>query len=142
MNENNISIKNDFFDFTQELFQQIDNTEISLHNETCYLIKESWINEFINNENMNDNKFPKFLYEFKDIIECIGNNEKFKFVNKQFINNYYNEKELKNVKLIKYYVGNNNIIIEFEKDKENKALLIKNFREEEDEIESKSYFIK
>jgi hypothetical protein len=40
MNENNISIKNDFFEFTEELFQQIEETEISLDNETCYLIKE------------------------------------------------------------------------------------------------------
>ena len=141
MNENNISIKNDFFEFTEDIFQQIEETEISLDNETCYLIKESWINKFINDKNKIDIKFPQFLYDFKDIISCIRENQKFNFVKKQFINNYYSEKELKNTKFIKYYTGNNNIIIEFEKDKENKALLIKNFSEEEDEIESKSYLI-
>ena len=68
MNENNISIKNDFFNFTEELFQQIEDTEISLNNEECYLIKESWINKFISDENIKPNKFPEFIYDFNDII--------------------------------------------------------------------------
>ena len=75
MNENNISIKNDFFEFTEELFQQIEETEISLDNEICYLIKESWINKFINDKNKIDIKFPQFLYDFKDIISCIRDNQ-------------------------------------------------------------------
>ena len=141
MNENNISIKNDFFEFTEELFQQIEETEISLDNETCYLIKESWINKFINDKNKIDIKFPQFLYDFKDIISCIRDNQKFNFVKKQFINNYYSEKELKNTKFIKYYTGNNNIIIEFEKNKENRALMIRNFTKEENKIENKSFII-
>ena len=141
MNENNISIKNDFFEFTEELFQQIEETEISLDNETCYLIKESWIKKFINDKNKIDIKFPQFLYDFKDIISCIRDNQKFNFVKKQFINNYYSEKELKNTKFIKYYTGNNNIIIEFEKNKENRALMIRNFTKEENKIENKSFII-
>ena len=141
MNENNISIKNDFFEFTEELFQQIEETEISLDNETCYLIKESWINKFINDKNKIGIKFPQFLYDFKDIISCIRDNQKFNFVKKQFINNYYSEKELKNTKFIKYYTGNNNIIIEFEKNKENRALMIRNFTKEENKIENKSFII-
>ena len=141
MNENNISIKNDFFEFTEELFQQIEETEISLDNETCYLIKESWINKFINDKNKIDIKFPQFLYDFKDIISCIRDNQKFNFVKKQFINNYYSEKELKNTKFIKYYTGNNNIIIEFEKNKEKRALMIRNFTKEENKIENKSFII-
>ena len=141
MNENNISIKNDFFEFTEELFQQIEETEISLDNEICYLIKESWINKFINDKNKIDIKFPQFLYDFKDIISCIRDNQKFNFVKKQFINNYYSEKELKNTKFIKYYTGNNNIIIEFEKNKENRALMIRNFTKEENKIENKSFII-
>ena len=141
MNENNISIKNDFFEFTEELFQQIEETEISLDNETCYLIKESWIKKFINDKNKIDIKFPQFLYDFKDIISCIRDNQKFNFVKKQFINNYYSEKELKNAKFIKYYTGNNNIIIEFEKNKEKRALMIRNFTKEENKIENKSFII-
>ena len=141
MNENNISIKNDFFEFTEELFQQIEETEISLDNETCYLIKESWIKKFINDKNKIDIKFPQFLYDFKDIISCIRDNQKFNFVKKQFINNYYSEKELKNTKFIKYYTGNNNIIIEFEKNKEKRALMIRNFTKEENKIENKSFII-
>ena len=141
MNENNISIKNDFFEFTEELFQQIEETEISLDNEICYLIKESWINKFINDKNKIDIKFPQFLYDFKDIISCIRDNQKFNFVKKQFINNYYSEKELKNTKFIKYYTGNNNIIIEFEKNKEKQALMIRNFTKEENKIENKSFII-
>ena len=141
MNENNISIKNDFFEFTEELFQQIEETEISLDNEICYLIKESWINKFINDKNKIDIKFPQFLYDFKDIISCIRENQKFNFVKKQFINNYYSEKELKNTKFIKYYTGNNNIIIEFEKNKEKRALMIRNFTKEENKIENKSFII-
>ena len=141
MNENNISIKNDFFEFTEELFQQIEETEISLDNEICYLIKESWIKKFINDKNKIDIKFPQFLYDFKDIISCIRDNQKFNFVKKQFINNYYSEKELKNTKFIKYYTGNNNIIIEFEKNKEKRALMIRNFTKEENKIENKSFII-
>ena len=141
MNENNISIKNDFFEFTEELFQQIEETEISLDNEICYLINESWINKFINDKNNIDIKFPQFLYDFKDIISCIRDNQKFNFVKKQFINNYYSEKELKNTKFIKYYTGNNNIIIEFEKNKEKRALMIRNFTKEENKIENKSFII-
>ena len=141
MNENNISIKNDFFEFTEDIFQQIEETEISLDNEICYLIKESWINKFINDKNKIDIKFPQFLYDFKDIISCIRDNQKFNFVKKQFINNYYSEKELKNAKFIKYYTGNNNIIIEFEKNKENRALMIRNFTKEENKIENKSFII-
>ena len=141
MNENNISIKNDFFEFTEDIFQQIEETEISLDNETCYLIKESWINKFINDKNKIDIKFPQFLYDFKDIISCIRDNQKFNFVKKQFINNYYSEKELKNTKFIKYYTGNNNIIIEFEKNKEKRALMIRNFTKEENKIENKSFII-
>ena len=141
MNENNISIKNDFFEFTEDIFQQIEETEISLDNEICYLIKESWINKFINDKNKIDIKFPQFLYDFKDIISCIRDNQKFNFVKKQFINNYYSEKELKNTKFIKYYTGNNNIIIEFEKNKENRALMIRNFTKEENKIENKSFII-
>ena len=141
MNENNISIKNDIFDLTEELFQQIEDNEITLDNENCYLIKESWINEFISNENINSSKFPQFIYSFKDIISCIRNNQKFKFVNKQFFYNYYTKKDLKNVKFIKYYTGHNSIIIEVEEDKENKALLIRNFNEEEKGIESCSFVI-
>ena len=141
MNENNISIKNDFFEFTEELFQQIEETEISLDNEICYLIKESWIKKFINDKNKIDIKFPQFLYDFKDIISCIRENQKFNFVKKQFINNYYSEKELKNTKFIKYYTGNNNIIIEFEKNKEKRALMIRNFTKEENKIENKSFII-
>ena len=141
MNENNISIKNDFFEFTEELFQQIEETEISLDNEICYLIKESWINKFINDKNKIDIKFPQFLYDFKDIISCIRDNQKFNIIKKQFINNYYSEKELKNTKFIKYYTGNNNIIIEFEKNKEKRALMIRNFTKEENKIENKSFII-
>ena len=141
MNENNISIKNDFFEFTEELFQQIEETEISLDNEICYLINESWINKFINDKNNIDIKFPQFLYDFKDIISCIRDNQKFNIIKKQFINNYYSEKELKNAKFIKYYTGNNNIIIEFEKNKEKRALMIRNFTKEENKIENKSFII-
>ena len=141
MNENNISIKNDFFNFTEELFQQIEDTEISLNNEECYLIKESWINKFISDENIKPNKFPEFIYDFKDIISCVLNNQNFKIVNKELMHNFYNEKDLKNVKYIKYYTGNNNIILEFEKDKENKAILIMDFNDEGKEIKSKSYII-
>ena len=141
MNENNISIKNDFFEFTEELFQQIEETEISLDNEICYLIKESWIKKFINDKNNIDIKFPQFLYDFKDIISCIRDNQKFNIIKKQFINNYYSEKELKNAKFIKYYTGNNNIIIEFEKNKEKRALMIRNFTKEENKIENKSFII-
>ena len=141
MNEKNInSIINDLNEFTENLLEQITDREISLENEACYLVKESWYNEFVENENINQINFPEFIYDFNDIISCIQNEQKFKFICKKFFHQLYNKKDLKNTKFINYYTGNNSIIIELEKNKENKALLIKNYTEE-NEIKKNAYII-
>ena len=136
MNENNRNIlKNDLLDFNEDLLQKIEDTEVSLENEACYLIKESWYNKFIEIGNHESIKFPEFIYNFNDIISCLKNNKDFKFVNEEFINQLYSKKELRNTKFIKYYTGNNSIIIEFEKNKDNKALLIRDFTNENEIIQ-------
>ena len=141
MNEKNInSIINDLNEFSENLLEQITDREISLENEACYLVKESWYNEFIENENINQINFPEFIYDFNDIISCIQNEQKFKFICKKFFYQLYNKKDLKNTKFINYYTGNNSIIIELEKNKENKALLIRNYTEE-NEIMKNAYII-
>ena len=78
-----ILIKKEYYDFNKKLSNNIKKTTISLENEECYLIEESWNNELIkyfdkyNNykeENKNNNikdyldflpeKAPKFLMIF------------------------------------------------------------------------------
>ena len=141
MNEKNInSIINDLNEFSENLLEQITDREISLENKTCYLVKEIWYNEFVENENINQVNFPEFIYDFNDIISCIQNEQKFKFICKKFFHQLYNKKDLKNTKFINYYTGDNSIIIELEKNKENKALLIKNYTEE-NEIKKNAYII-
>ena len=141
MNEKNLTLtKNNFFDFEDDLVKRIKNEQISLKNESCYIVKESWYNKFISNYGKNLHNFPEFIYDLNGIIECIKNDQKLKLINKEMIESKYTKKELKNVNCIKYYAGNNNIIIEFEKNDDNKSLLIRDFLEQDD-IYKNSYII-
>ena len=141
MNEKNrIISKDELIEFTEDLLQKIKDTKISLDNEACYLIKESWYNKYIENENYNSINFPEFIYDFNDIMSCIKENNNFKFINKEFIYQLYDKKELRNIKLINYYTGNNSIIIELDKNKDNKALLIRDFTKK-NKIKNKAFII-
>ena len=141
MNEKNrIISKDDLMEFTEDLLQKIKDSEISLDNEACYLIKESWYNKYIENENYNSINFPEFIYDFNDIMSCIKENNNFKFINKEFIYQLYDKKELRNIKLINYYTGNNSIIIELDKNKDNKVLLIRDFTKK-NKIKNKAFII-
>ena len=141
MNEKNrIISKGDLMEFTEDLLQKIKDSGIYLDNEACYLIKESWYNKYIENENYNSINFPEFIYDFNDIMSCIKENNNFKFINKEFIYQLYGKKELRNIKLINYYTGNNSIIIELDKNKDNKVLLIRDFTKK-NKIKNKAFII-
>ena len=154
MNEKHyILIKDDFFNFKDKVTKDIENSSISMKNEDCYLIEESWYNEFINYyeqylkyKNNNKNKikkeaflnfipdnFPEFINNFSSIINCLNNNKKMIMIKPNLFNliesMYKDEdKEEENELIynkIKYYSGNKKLIIKFNNNN-NKALLLNN----------------
>ena len=152
MDENSyISIKKEFYDFKENLSNNIKDTNFSLENEDCYLIEESWDNELIqyfdkynniaiNNKKTNKNKYkidflnilpeddPVFINDFSSVFRCLKNHKKMKLVSKKVIESIYEKDDLKENNIIQYYSGNNKIIIEYKenKDEDNKALLVVN----------------
>ena len=138
--EDYISIENIFYDFKDKLSQDIDNSSISMNNKDCYLIKESWCNELVNcfkeyhnnkNKNTDFEEFlpkndPQFINDFSKIISCLKSNEKMIIVSRELMESIYDKDDLKKCDIIKYYAGNKKLIIKFENDSSNKALLIIN----------------
>ena len=142
MNEKNSKIFMKVYEeFRAKLIENINSTDNSLftqNSEECYLIEESWINEYINffnkydkdngsfeiNYSFSKNK-PIFINDFKSIITYLKNEKKLRLINKKLIELLYETNDLINLSVVKYYGGNDKIIIEY-KDKEDKALLIFN----------------
>ena len=145
-----VSIKKEFYNFKDRLSKNITNTTISLENEECYLIEESWENELIqyfdkynniiiNNKKIDKNKIdflnylpenaPVFINDFSSVFKCLKNNKKMKLISKNIIESIYEEDDLKENNIIKYYSGYYKLIIEYKgnnENKDNKALLIIN----------------
>ena len=142
--EDIISIKNIFYDFKEKISKDINNNSISMDNEDCYLIEESWSNELVEclnryHDYKNKNKIkknqnleeylpqnePKFIKNFSDIIKCLKSNKNMIIVTRELMLSIYEEDGLKICNIIKYYSGNKKIIIKFDNDN-NKALLLIN----------------
>ena len=139
-----ISIKNNYFNFREKLIKNINNSSIAKNNEECYLIKESFNNEFISCFNKFDNDKKEhlikedtdlynyipgiedefFINNFSSIITNLTNKIKLNIIDCKFLHNLYEEENLKNYTKINYYAGNNKIIIEYKEKNENKALLL------------------
>ena len=133
-------------EFKNNLSKNINSNKKPLftqQSEDCYLIDEVWINElkkrfnqYNNNKNNRNiknnipftNFSPKFITDFSNIINNINNSKNIRLVNKKLIEYLFNPNDLKNLPIIKYYGGNNKIIIEYKnKNKnDNKALLLIN----------------
>ena len=140
MEENNYNkLKKIYDDFKDTLNKNIKNMNKSLYiqnSEDCYLIEDAWDTQILNcfqkfNKSSKDISFPKnlpiFINNFNDIIEHLKIGKKLKLIKKQFIELLYqNESNLKNISIIRYYGGNNKIIIEFKDNKDDKALLLIN----------------
>ena len=137
-----ISIINEYYDFRALFSDNINNASISLNNEDCYLIEESWINnlkegfnEYKNLKKKNElsrdidyydllpKEDPIFINNFSEILKYVKKNKKIKCISKKLLELIYDKDDLKDYHYIKYYSGNNKLIIEYEND--NKAILVK-----------------
>ena len=135
------SIIDEYYNFRTNFSDNINDSSISLNNEDCYLIEEIWIDNFKerHNEYKNLKKAnalsedfdyydllpeidPNFINNFSTILKYIKNNKKIKCISKKLFEKIYNENDLKDYHYIKYYSGNNKLIIEYEND--NKAILL------------------
>ena len=153
-----ISIKNDYYNFREELAKKIKSPSISMNNEDSYLIEESWHNQLLDyfgkydtlkeqgkiNKNTDFLDFlPKlegeFINNFSQIIKCIKDNKKMKLISHELIESIYKKDDLNDLNIIKYYAGNNKIIIEY-KNNDKKALLIVNPLNENN-LEEKAFII-
>ena len=143
--EDYILIVNEYYNFKEKLSKDIQNPSIPMQNKDCYLIEESWSNELTNyfdkyHNYKNNNKFkkntnfldflpdkrPVFINNFTSIIKSLKNNKKLIIVSRELIESIYEEDDLKNYNIIKYYSGNNKLIIKFTKNDDKKTLLIIN----------------
>ena len=141
--EKYISIMSEYYDFRSFFSDNINNPTLSLKNEDCYLIEGNWIddlkrgfNKYKNlkktnelNKNFNycdliPETQPNFINDIFSILDFIKNNKNFKFTSKKLLEIIYNNNHLKNHHYIKYYSGNDKLIIEYEND--NKAILFIN----------------
>ena len=129
-------------DFKTRLLKNLNSSDKSLfiqNSEDCYIIEENWINEYINyfnRYNKNDSSFksnisfskkgPIFINDLTSIILILKNENNLKIINKKLLGFLFSEKDLIKIPIIKYYGGNNKIIVEYKDKKDDKALLIIN----------------
>ena len=124
-------VKNKYEQFNKMLKNRIPQNSLYLYNNECYLINNSWDQEFSNNitnyrniknsydsknnnlENFLPKNPPKFLDDIDSVIDYLKTNKIFKLISKELINLIYNENVLNNINLVNYYSGYNKIIIEF-----------------------------
>ena len=136
------SIKEEYYDFEDYLSEKILDSEIFLNSEECYLIEESWNKELIEcfeecqeKKKISDyNDFlpeylPDFVNDFSSILNNLKDNIKMKLVSRKLMKLMYEESDiniLKEYNFVKFYTGNNKIIIEYKENEDNKALLLIN----------------
>ena len=116
------------FEFRKILFLKIRESQLTKISN-LYLIEESWANTLEKNEILINNqkkdllsnisfpeKSPLFINDFSSAINLLKNNKKLKFMcNKEDINKNSN---------ILVFCSNNKLIIDFQKENENKSLLL------------------
>ena len=135
-----ISIKKEYHYFEKLLSKKVKDSKIFLDTEDCCLIEETWNNELLkcfdeynkikkkkktlNYDNLLPNKSPHFLNDFASILKNLKDNIKLKLVSRKLIELIYEEKYIKEDYFVKFYTGNNKIIIEYKENEDNKALLL------------------
>jgi len=123
-------MKSIYYDFREKLSKNINNSEFKIECEECFLIEESLNNELIkyfeNNDNIQDkNAFGNIqsyiINDFPSTLYCLYKNKKINLISKKLIESIFNNDDLKDLIGVKYYCGNNKLIIEY---KDTKALLL------------------
>ena len=127
--------------FRNTLESKIKDKKISFNNDECYLIKDydNKLNKIIQNYELY-RKYkrysfesscslpepPDFINSISSMIDCLKNYTNYKLIQKEVILLINDKNKLNNNKgqLVKYYTGNNKIIIEFNPKSEHKALLL------------------
>ena len=142
MDEENFNIIiNEYYNFRSNFSDNINNSSINLNKETYYLIEENWIDNLkegfnkykdLKKKNELNEEFdyydllpevePNFINDCCSILKYIENGKKIKCLSKKLFELIYGKNKLKGENYIKYYSGNNKLIIEYEND--NKAILL------------------
>ena len=139
------SAKNELNSFRQNLEKKIKNKSISLENNECYLIEETWEKDIIkkilqieNNLKSNNNKKDQELYNssqennpifYNDISSAINGiikGNKFKLIDKKLIELFLDKNALIDNNTVNYFTGNNLLIIEYKGKYENNSMLLIN----------------
>ena len=131
----NISFKEAYNLFRQELEESIKNNSLSLNNSECYLINDTWNKELKNNldriESIIKNYSNKlntiekkditpqrkldFVNEISKVIDLLNNKSKFRLFSKELMIELFDINILRKYNTVNYFCGNNLLIIEYKK---------------------------
>ena len=125
-----------FFDSQENFILKMMSSNL-FKSDKYYLVEESWIKKLEENEAIIKNKqkdlltqitFPDqnpiFINDFSSAINLLKNNKKFRLISKSLIEKIYKDTDLKNNSSVLVYASNDKIILDFQEEKEDKALLI------------------
>ena len=133
------NISHEFIRFKTSLLSEINNKKWNPNTKNdCFCIKEKWFNEFekqINKFNTNgntkkdsknniikiflENNFPEFINDISSAMEILGKASNLKLISKKFVQLLYPEELFLKNNSVKYYAGNNRLIIEFKNESNN-----------------------
>ena len=150
MSEDTLTIsKNEYNKFRDDLSNQIKNASINLNTDDCYLITETYdkklVEYFDNKEKKENNNIlndePDIINNLSEIIEHLKKDQSIKLINKKLIESICTNNNFKEEHVIKYYAGNNKIIMEYKDNKDSKALFMINPNDDKKDDIKKNIFI-
>ena len=123
----------EFIEFKTSLNKEINNNNSKFNsNNECYCIKEDWYNKFeqqINDINTKKNlskdtksnlirlflskNSPEFINDISSAINVLENRENIKLISKNFVHSSFSPEFYFKFNSVKYYAGNNRLIIKF-----------------------------
>ena len=144
------TIINEFKNLKTTFQNRIKKNSITYYDNDCYLIDNEWYNEleknieiYENNNNQLSNKkgiyngrnignfkirFPKkspdFINDINGAIDYFQSNNKPQLISTKLMNKIYKKENLKNMNVVKYYSGFNNLIIMFIEKEYNSGLFL------------------
>ena len=112
--------KNECFYIKEKLFNEIEEKITQLNNKknTSQEVKMNIFKQFIQNNNQD------IINDISSAINNLENNSNLKLINKNIISSCYEKNFVLNLNSVKYYAGNNKLIIEFNKSDLSNILLI------------------